>query len=82
MRDDFWCLLNTNSRENREMALETTRMISDEFTNQVTRRLYEIKSSLNTQIHDAITTAIAAKVLPFIRYTLDAQERANFTVMN
>ena len=64
------------------MAIETTRMISDEITNQLTRRLYEIKSSLKTQIHDAITTAIAAKVLPFIQNTFDTQGRANFTVMN
>ena len=57
-------------------------MINDEITNQVTRRLIEIKSSLNSQIQDAISTAVADIVLPSIQDTLDTQSRANFTVMN
>ena len=64
------------------MTIETTRMISDEITNQVTRRLNEIKSSLNTHVQDAISSAIVEKVLPSIQNTLDAPGRANFTMMD
>ena len=33
--EDFRSLLNTNSRENSEMTIETTRMISEENSNQM-----------------------------------------------
>ena len=64
------------------MTIEMTRMISDESTCQVPRRLNEIESSLNSQIQEAISTAIAEKVLPFIQNTLNTQGRAYFTVMD
>ena len=64
------------------MAIETTRMISEDISNQMSRKLNEIKSSLNSQIQDAITTVITGKVLPSIQNTLDTQERANFTVVD
>ena len=40
----FRSLLNTNSRETSEATIETTRMISDEMANQVTRKPNDIKS--------------------------------------
>ena len=64
------------------MTIETTRMISEEVSNHMSRNLNEIKSSLNCQIQDAITTTIAEKVLPSIQKTLDMQGRGNFTVMD
>ena len=64
------------------MTNETSRMINEEITNQVTRKLNDIKSSLNSQIQNAISTAIAEKVLPSIQNTLDTQVRAIFTVTN
>ena len=64
------------------MTIETTGMISEEVSNQVPRKLHEIKSSLNSQIQDAITTAITEKVLPAIQNTLDTQGRAKFTVVD
>ena len=64
---DFRSLLNTNSRENSEVAFETTRMISEEISNQVSRNLNEIKTSMNYQIQDAINNAITEKVLPSIQ---------------
>ena len=79
--EDFRSLLNTNNRENSEMTIETTRMISEGTSNQLSRKLNEIKSSLNSQIQDAITTAMAEKVLPSTQNTLDTQGRANFTVV-
>ena len=78
--EDFRSLLYTNSEENSEMTIKTTRMISEEITNQVSRRLNEIKDSLNFRIQDAITTAITKKVLPFIQNTLETRGRANCTV--
>ena len=39
----------------------------------MSRKLNEIKSSLNSQIQDAFTTAIAEEVLPSIQNTLDTQ---------
>ena len=55
------------------MTIETTRMISEEVSNQMSRKLVESKSSLNSQIQDAITTALTEKVLPSIQKTLDTQ---------
>ena len=50
--------VRTNSRENSEITIETTRMINENVSSQVSRRLNEIKDSLNSQIQDAVTTAI------------------------
>ena len=80
--EDVRSLLNTNSRENSEMTIETSRMIHEEISNQMTRKLNEIKTNLNSQIQDAITTATAEKVLPSIQNTLSMQGRENFTVMD
>ena len=74
--------LLTNSRENSEITIETTRMITEETNNQMSRRLNEIKTSLNSHIQDAITAAITNTVLPSIQNTLDMQGRANFTVVD
>ena len=57
--------------ENSEMTIETTRLNSDEISNQMSRRLNEIRSILNSQLQDAITTAITDKVLPSIQNTLN-----------
>ena len=48
----------------------------------MSRRLNEIKDSLNFQVQDAINTAIPKKVLPSIQSTLDTQAGANFTVVD
>ena len=64
------------------MTIETTRVISEEISNQVSRKLNEIRSRLNSQIQDASTTAIAEKVLPSMQNTLDMQRRGNFTVVD
>ena len=50
--------VRTNSRENSEITIETTRMINEIVSSQVSRRLNEIKDSLNSQIQDEVTTAI------------------------
>ena len=78
--EDFRSLLNTNSRENSEITIETSRLISEEISNQMSRKLNEIKTGLNSQIKDAITAAITSTVLPSIQNTLEMQGRPNFTM--
>ena len=64
--EDFRSLLNANSRENSEVTIETTRLINEEISNQMSRKLNEIKDSLNIQIQDAISIAITEQILfPF-----------------
>ena len=46
----------------------------------MSRKLNEIRSSLNSQIQDAITTAKTEKVLPSIQNTLNVQRKCNYTV--
>ena len=79
--EDFRSLLNTDSRENSEITIETTRMFSKEISNQMSRKLNEIKTSLIFQIQDAISNAITEKILPFIQNTLEVQRRGNFTMV-
>ena len=51
--EDFRSLLNTNSRENSGSTVETTRMISKEISNQMSRKLNEIRNSLNSFLLDS-----------------------------
>ena len=80
--EDFRSLLNTNSRENSDITVETTRMISEKLSSQMSRKLDEIKNSLNFQIQDAINNAITEKVLPSIQNTLEKQGRLGLTVVD
>ena len=79
--EDFRSLL-TNSRENSEITIETNRLINEEISNQMSRRLNEIKTSLNSQIQNAITAAITDTVLPSIQNVLEMQGRPNFTIVD
>ena len=53
--EDFRSLL-TISIENSEITIETTRLIDEEISNQMSRRPNEIKTSLDSQIQNAIAT--------------------------
>ena len=77
--EDFRSSLITNSRENSEITIETTRMINEEISNQMSRKLNEIKNSLGFQIQAAINTTITEKILPSIQNTLEMQGRDNYT---
>ena len=79
--EDFRSLL-TNSRENSEITIETTRLINDEISSQLRRKLNEIKTSLNSQIQNAISAAITNTVLPSIQNTLNMQGEPNFTIVD
>ena len=63
-------------------TIKTVRMINNEITTQVTRKLDEIKSDLNSQVLETINTAIAEKVLPTIQDTPSKQVKGNFTVVD
>ena len=80
--EDFRFLLNTNSRENSEITIGTTRKINEEISNQKSRKLNEIKNSLNIQIQDANSSAITEKILPSIQNTLEMQDRVNHTMVD
>ena len=47
----------------------------------MSRKLNEIKTSLNSQIQDAITAAITSTVHPSIQNTLEMQGRPDFTMV-
>ena len=79
--EDFRSVL-TNSRENSEAPIETTRLINEEIAIQMSRKLNEIKTSLNSHIQNVITAAITDTVLPSIQNTLEVQGRANFTMVD
>ena len=53
-------------------------MINEEISNQMSRKLNEIKTSLSFQIQDAIRNAITEKILPSIQNTLEMQGRATY----
>ena len=57
------------------MAIETTKLIDQQITNQVTGRLDKIGSGLNSQILEGIDSTITEKVLPGIQDTLCRQEK-------
>ena len=71
--EDFRSLINTNSREYSEITIETARLINNEITYQVTWKLDEIRSDLNTQILEVVNSAITEKVLPSIQNVLGVQ---------
>ena len=79
--EDFRSLL-TNSRENSEITIKTTRLINDEISSQLSRKLKEIKTSLNSQIQNAVSAAITNTVLPSIQNTLNMQREPNFTIVD
>ena len=48
--DVFRSLLNTNSIKKSEMTIQTSRMIRDGIANQVTKKLNDIMTSLNSKV--------------------------------
>ena len=71
--EDFRSLINTNSRENSEITIETARVINNEIASQVTRKLGEIRCDLNSQILEVINSEITEKVLPSIQNVVGVQ---------
>ena len=57
-------------------------MMSEEISNQMSRKLNEIKNSLSFQIQDTISSAISEKILPSIQNTLETQGRAHYSIVD
>ena len=62
---NYRSLLNTNLSENSEITAETSRMINSEISSQMSRKMEEMKSVLNSHIL-IINSAIEEKILPRI----------------
>ena len=65
--------MNTNTSENSEITVETSRAINSENSSQMSRKLEEMRSDLNSHILNAIDSAIEGKVIPSIRKALEIQ---------
>ena len=64
---NFRSLLNTNPSENSEITVETNRLINSEISSQMSRKLEELKTDLNSHIFDVINSALEERVLPSIK---------------
>ena len=63
-------LMNTNLSEKSEITVETSRMINSEISFQMSGKLLEMKSDLNSYILEVLITAIEEKILPSIEKTI------------
>ena len=70
---NFRTLLNTNVSENSEITVETSGAINSEISLQMSRKLEEMRSDLNSHISNAIDSAIEERVIPSIRNVLESQ---------
>ena len=64
---NFRSLLITNVSENSDFTGETSRAINSENSSQMSRKIEEMKSDLNSQILVFINSAIEEKVIPSIK---------------
>ena len=67
--EDFRSLLISNSRENSESTIETLRLVNSE----VSKKMNELKSDLNTQIADTIISIAIEKNLQKNQHTTTSQ---------
>ena len=58
--------MNTDSSENSEITVETSRMINSEIASQMSRKFVEKKTDLNSHILELLNTAFEEKILPSI----------------
>ena len=68
--EDFRSLLNTEDGIENEVTVDTSRFISTEILQQVSRKLDELKRDLNTQITESINSAIQKTILPSLQNSL------------
>ena len=68
--DNFRSLLKTDQIENSEITAEIRRAINPEISSQMSTKLEEIKSDLNSHILEVISSAIQEKVHPSIENAL------------
>ena len=69
--EDFRSLLNTENRIGNEVTIDTSRCISGEISQQVPRKIDELKKrDLNTQIIESISSAIQETIFPPLQNSL------------
>ena len=71
--EDFRTLLTSEDRNRCEMTIETNRLISEEISYQMNRKIDELKRNLDTQITESINSAIHDSILPSIQNSLSGQ---------
>ena len=71
--EDFRTLLTSEDRNRCEMTMETNRLISEEISYQMNRKIDELKRNLDTQITESINSAIHDSTLPSIQNSLSGQ---------
>ena len=71
--EDFRTLLTSEDRNRCETSTETNRLISEEISYQMNRRMDELKRNLDTQITESINSAIPDSILPSIQNSLSGQ---------
>ena len=71
--EDFRSILNTECRNGNEVTDDTSRWISSEVTNQVTRKLDELKRDLIMQLMESINSAIHETMLPSLQSCVSGQ---------
>ena len=71
--EDFRTLLTSEDRNRRKMTMETNRLISEEISYQMNRKIDELKRNLDTQITESINSAIQDSILPSIQSSLSGQ---------
>ena len=71
--EDFRTLLTSEGRNRYEIPTETNRLITEEITSQMNRKIDELKRNLDTQITESINSAIHDSILPSIQNSLSGQ---------
>ena len=71
--EDFRTLLTSEDRNRCETTMETNRLISEEISYQLNRKIDELKRNLDTQITESINFAIHDSILPSIQNSLSGQ---------
>ena len=77
--NDYRSYLNSNIKENSGITVETSRAVSSEISSQMSRKLEEMQTNLNSQILDAINAVIERKVLPSIKNAVKNRNLAKNT---
>ena len=80
--EDFRTLLISEDRNRCETTMEANRLISEEISYQMNRKMDELKRNLDTQITESINSAIHDSILPSIQYSLSGQNSGLGTNMD
>ena len=65
--------------ENSEITVETSRMINSEILSQMSMKIEEMKSNLNSHVLEVINSAIEERILPSIENVITSNREAKST---